>query len=228
VTSRASGPGPASKIRARILYRGTPGFLRIPDDSGKKGTVMNVLRTAHAFRLHPRNVTLAALALLLLVPVAPAGAGPGDDDRAPDLGDCQDLQVPAGNKVVFHAFAEGVQIYRWDGSSWIFVAPEAVLFADAGGDGVVGIHYAGPTWESVGGSKVVGMVLERCTPDPDAIPWLLLGAVSNEGPGVFERVTFIQRVNTVGGKAPTDPGDFPGEVVRVPYTAEYFFYRAHR
>jgi hypothetical protein len=40
-------------------------------------------------------------------------------------------------------------------------------------------------------------------------------------------VTFIQRVNTVGGNAPTDPGNFPGEVTRVPYTADYFFYRAH-
>ena len=155
------------------------------------------------------------------------GADPGNDNRAPDLGDCQDLQVPAGNKVAFHVYAEGVQIYRWNGTSWIFVAPEAVLFADAGDDGVVGIHYAGPTWESNSGSKVVGTVLERCTPDPDAIPWLLLGAVSNEGPGIFHRVTFIQRVNTVGGKAPADPGDFVGEEVRVPYTAEYFFYRAH-
>ena len=40
-------------------------------------------------------------------------------------------------------------------------------------------------------------------------------------------MTFIQRVNTVDGNAPTDSGDFPGEVVRVPYTTEYFFYRAH-
>jgi hypothetical protein len=40
-------------------------------------------------------------------------------------------------------------------------------------------------------------------------------------------VTFIQRVNTVGGKAPSHSGDSVGEVVRVPYTAEYFFYRAH-
>ena len=166
-----------------------------------------------------------AQALFLLALVAPVGAALGKDKRAPDLGDCQDLQVPAGNKVVFHAFGVGVQIYRWDGTSWVFVAPEAVLFADAGDDGEVGIHYAGPTWESVSGSKVVGMVLERCTPDPDAIPWLLLGAVSNEGPGIFARVTFIQRVNTVGGKAPTDPGDVPGEVANVPYTADYFFYQ---
>ena len=132
-----------------------------------------------------------------------------------------------GNKVAHHLYAEGVQIYRWNGTSWIFVAPEAELFANAGANGTVGIHYAGPTWESNSGSKVVATVLERCTPDPDAIPWLLLEAVSTEGPGIFARVTFIQRVNTVGGNAPTDPGDFVGEVVEVPYTAEYYFYRAH-
>ena len=189
--------------------------------------MINSSRTTHAFRLHPLALTLVALALLLLTLVAPAGADPDNDNRAPELGDCQNLQVPAGNKVAFHVYAEGVQIYLWNGTSWIFVAPEAGLFADAGFEGAVGIHYAGPTWESVSGSKVVGMVLERCTPDPDALAWLLLGAVFNEGPGIFHRVTFIQRVNTVGGNAPTDPGDFPGEEARVPYTAEYFFYRAH-
>src|SRR5262249_47684332 len=104
----------------------------------------------------------------------------------------------------------------------------AVLFADAGDNGAVGTHYAGPTWETNSSSKVVGMVLERCTPDPDAIPWLLLEAVFDEGPGILARVTFIQRVNTLGGKAPTDPGNVPGELARVPYAAEYFFYRPHR
>jgi hypothetical protein len=39
-------------------------------------------------------------------------------------------------------------------------------------------------------------------------------------------VTYIQRVNTVGGKAPTVSGGVAGEMARVPYTAEYFFYKA--
>jgi hypothetical protein len=69
------------------------------------------------------------------------------------------------------------------------------------------------------------MVMERCTPDPNSIPWLLLGAASNAGTGVFDRVTYVQRVNTVGGNAPTAPGASAGEVVRVPYTAEYIFYK---
>jgi hypothetical protein len=183
-------------------------------------------KTRHAFRFRPLNVTLATLALLLLALVAPAGADSGNVNPAPDLGGCQNVQVPAGNDVAFHVHAEGVQVYRWNGTSWAFVSPVAVLFADAGFDSAVGFHFAGPTWESVTGSKVVGTVLERCTPDPNAIPWLLLGAVSSEGPGVFDRVTFIQRLNTVGGNAPTVPGGSEGEVARVPYTAEYFFYRA--
>jgi Protein of unknown function (DUF3455) len=184
-------------------------------------------KTTHVFCLNHLTVRLVALALSLFVLGTPATAGQANDDRAPHLDDCQNLQVPEGNKVAFHVFAEGVQIYRWNGASWNFVAPEALLFADAGNNGLVGIHYAGPTWESRSGSKVVGMVLERCTPDIGAIPWLLLGSVFNQGPGIFKAVTFIQRLNTVGGTAPPDPGDFVGEVVRVPYTTEYFFYRLH-
>jgi hypothetical protein len=184
-------------------------------------------RTTHTFRWHRLNVTLAALALLLLARSAPAGAYSDDDNEVPDLGSCQNLKVPAGNDVAFHVYARGVQIYRWDGTSWAFEAPAAMLLDDEEDDYAVGIHYAGPTWESVSGSKVVGTVVERCTPDANAIPWLLLGAASNEGSGIFDRVTFIQRVNTVGGLAPTNPGASSGEEARVPYTAEYFFYRAH-
>lgn len=150
----------------------------------------------------------------------------GGGNRGPDLADCDSLRVPEPSKLAFHAFATGVQIYRWSGSSWVFVAPSARLFADAGGNGVVGIHYAGPTWESNSGSKVVGAVLKRCPAAPNAIPWLLLRAVSAEGPGVFNRVTHIQRVNTVGGNAPAGAGTVVGETANVPYTAEYFFYRA--
>jgi hypothetical protein len=151
----------------------------------------------------------------------------GLDGRAlPDLGECQNLGVMAGNELAFHAYAGGVQIYRWNGASWTFVAPEAVLYADAGENSIVGIHYAGPTWESVSGSKVVGRVSDRCTPDSSAIPWLVLEAVYTERHGIFAHVTYIQRLNTVGGLAPTAPGTVVGEEARVPYTAEYLFYRA--
>jgi hypothetical protein len=71
----------------------------------------------------------------------------------------------------------------------------------------------------------VGAVVDRCTHDASAIPWLLLRAVSSEGPGVFDGVTYIQRINTVGGNAPAQAGGVVGEEARVPYTTEYLFYK---
>ena len=173
------------------------------------------------FRLSATVVVMALLAVTLPVP-AVGGQGKG---RAPDLDGCQYLAVQAGNKAFFRVYAEGVQIYRWNGASWVFVAPEADLFANPGGTGLVGVHYAGPTWESLSGSKVIGAVEQRCTPDPDDIQWLLLRAVSSEGPGPFGHVTYIQRVNTSGGIAPAQAGTLPGDEARVPYTTEYYFYR---
>ena len=172
-------------------------------------------------------VAVAAMAVLAgCAEDSPVGPGAEPDKPAVDLGNCDSLRVPAGSTLALHAYAQGVQIYHWDGRSWTFVAPSAKLFADAEGTGVVGTHYTGPTWESASGSTVVGAVRARCTPNPDAIPWLLLGAVSSEGPGVFQGVTHIQRMNTVGGKAPTENGSFQDQVREMPYTAEYFFYRA--
>ena len=179
------------------------------------------------FRLSVTVVAMALVAVTLAVPAA-GGQGKGKSKGlAPDLDGCPQLAVESGNKVFFRVYAEGVQIYRWNGTTWVFVAPEADLFANVGGTGLIGVHYAGPTWESVSGSKVVGAVLERCTPDPNDIQWLLLSAVSSEGPGPFAKVTHIQRVNTSGGTAPAQPGNFPGEEARVPYTTEYYFYREH-
>ena len=186
---------------------------------------MNDSHVTRASRLRRLGVTRAALTLALIGLVAPAWAVAGDPGRTSDLGDCQQLRVQAGNRVAFQAFGVGTQNYRWDGTRWVFVAPEAVLFADAGDHGAVAIHFGGPTWESNSGSRVVGAVIDHCTPDPDSIPWLLLGAVAAQGPGIFDGVSYIQRLNTVGGIAPSVPGDFPGQVAKVPYTADYVFYR---
>lgn len=145
---------------------------------------------------------------------------------APDLGSCAIVKAPEGSTFAFHAFARGVQMYHWNGSTWSFDGPSAELFADAEGTARVGTHYAGPTWESISGSTVKGTISQRCTADPNSIQWLLLQAVSSGGPGVFDGMAFIQRVNTVGGNAPSYNGSFIGEAANVEYTAEYFFYRA--
>jgi hypothetical protein len=155
------------------------------------------------------------------------GAGVRHELPPVDAPGCDDITVPSGHEFYFHAYARGVQIYRWTGTTWTFVAPSAVLYADAKGKERVGTHYAGPTWQSVKGGTVVGAVVERCSADARSIPWLLLSGTPDGRPGIFQRTTYIQRLNTVGGNAPTVAGTFIGEQKNVPYTADYLFYRKH-
>jgi hypothetical protein len=183
--------------------------------------------------MNPKSIAVIGL----LLSFVSAGVASAYDRRAPDVP--YSLQVPAGGKVSFHAYAIGVQIYTATPSLadptklvWTFTGPEAVLL-DADGV-VVGSHYAyaGPTrpaWRSESGSLVVGArTVPPVTVDADSIPWLVLDAVLTEGPGIFKRTTHIQRVNTVGGLAPVVPPVQLGQEVRVPYTAEYYFYRTQR
>jgi len=146
----------------------------------------------------------------------------------------ENLRPPVTEVLSLETKATGVQIYECNASKgeptrfeWIFKAPEADLFDSAGNK--IGKHYAGPTWESNDGSKVAGEVKARDNgPDPDAIPWLLLSAKSASGTGVFSHVKSIQRVHTVGGKAPTEACSQAqaGKVARVDYKATYNFYVA--
>jgi len=171
--------------------------------------------------------------LLVLLSIMGLSLQPGnatvDNNDGPDLPDqCSSIAAPYGTKLAYHVFANGVQIYRWNGASWDFVAPRATLYAESKFFGEVGSHYAGPTWESKSGSKVKGVRVTGtgCTPDPTAIAWLLLERVESSGPGLFESIVNIQRVNTTGGLVPTYAGSSVGAVVEIPYTAEYYFYRA--
>jgi hypothetical protein len=144
------------------------------------------------------------------------------------------LQAPTGQTVFLEALATGVQIYECgpkvdqpSSFEWIFRAPEASL-ADRSGH-PLGKHYAGPTWESVDGSSVVGDLKARdAGPNPSAIPWLLLSAKTTKGSGVLSPTKSVQRVQTVGGIAPAQPCTSANatQVARVPYTATYYFYRA--
>jgi hypothetical protein len=152
------------------------------------------------------------------IAVAPTG-GPATTEVP------SDLRVHGSPMLAVHA--RGVQIYVLangiDGApAWKLKAPDATF----NGHGIEGRHYAGPTWECItDGSKVVGRKLaEHVSPDPNAVGWLLLEAKSHEGNGVLSKVSFIQRINTAGGKAPTTDGAKSGDEIRVPYEADYVFY----
>ena len=171
---------------------------------------------------------------LILVTLATLAVTPAlgfDNADGPELpAQCSSIQVPTGNKLALHVYARGSQIYRWNTmlGKWDFIGPQASLFAEENYFGEVGSHYFGPTWESKSGSKVEARRVEGtgCTPDPTAVAWLLLSKFRTDGAGIFTSVTYIQRVNTTGGIAPSEPGSYDGEMKEVPYTAEYYFYRA--
>jgi hypothetical protein len=140
------------------------------------------------------------------------------------------LDPPAQSTIDLGLPANGVQVYACtsgkagDAPSWTLEAPHALL---SSGDHVAAIHFAGPIWQGLDGSQVKGARLASAdAPTATAIPWLLLSAAAT-GAGTFAQTTHIQRLDTVGGKAPSSGCDAShvGAKVLVPYRANYFFYR---
>jgi hypothetical protein len=60
----------------------------------------------------------------------------------------------------------------------------------------------------------------RHAPPPTSV---LIRLLTHSGDGFFGSVTYIQRMNTFGGAAPTTPC-IDGEKVSVPYNANYIFW----
>jgi hypothetical protein len=181
-----------------------------------------------SIRMRFVDLSVAAALALASSPGSAAADAPGSASAC-GAGMPAGLAVPAGNDLAFELQAEGVQIYACatagGGFAWTFQAPEARLLGLGGR--ADGSHYAGPTWEGSDGSKVVAAKVEGATPDPAAIPWLLLRAASHAGSGRMAEVSFVQRVKTSGGNAPAGGCDaaHSGAVARVPYRAVYCFYR---
>jgi hypothetical protein len=183
-------------------------------------------RTHHTFRRG--LVSLAAVGLLLGL------AGSAFAQSTPTV--ARDVpanpEPPAGTVLVFELEARGVQIYTCDARAdepdafvWTFRAPEAELFNQHGE--LVGTHFGGPTWQGNDGSAVIGEVLERAdSPEPSAIPWLLLEAKGHVGSGVFATIAYVQRLDTAGGAAPSEgcDADHAGQEARQAYTAIYAYY----
>ena len=167
---------------------------------------------------------IAACAVIALAVAAPAQAGPPEQE-VPSV-----IAVRDGHKLFLVAHATGVQIYRCDGATWGPSTPRAELFDDHGA--AIGTHYGGPTWEARDGSTVKARRVDGVTVDPTAIPWLLLSAASTAVAPDGDRLagtTFIQRIATTGGLAPpaADCNETTAATeAEVPYTADYYFWKA--
>jgi hypothetical protein len=137
---------------------------------------------------------------------------------------------PSGaEEAAFVLSAEGVHVFECKpatgGYTWAFVAPDVTLY-DAGRS--VATQTVPNQWESSSDRSSVSAILRSTqAAGGDALPWALLKAVPLSESGMFAGVTSIQRVNTSGGVAPASGcgESSAGAEVRVPFTADYYFYR---
>ena len=152
------------------------------------------------------------------------------------------IQVPVGNQPFRAAHAVGTQDYVCLSTGWASIAygPQATLFNEDHEQILthflsaypVGSGSFFPTWQDSRDTSTVWaspVQDAKYTPDPTAIPWLLLKVVGKAvGPTGGDKMTvttYIQRVNTTGGIKPTTSCN-EGDKYLVPYTADYYFYKA--
>jgi len=138
------------------------------------------------------------------------------------------LPAPEGKAEVLRLHGEGAQIFRCEaqgtGRHWVYRLPEAEL-VDAAGKVVVH-HGVNLSFEHVDGSRLLGEISDHVpAPVENALPWLLI-ATRSYGKGALAGVSHVQRIDTVGGMPPAgcDAGQV-GQVLRVPFTADFVFYR---
>ena len=140
------------------------------------------------------------------------------------------------------------------GFAWAFYGPQATLFdVDDGDDHQIITHFLSPnpaeadkprpTWQQSRDTSIVwannSSPPAQSSSDPafvaaGAIPWLLLPVAGTQvgptGGDKLTKTTFIQRLDTAGGIAPAASACAAaadaGKKALVPYSADYFFYRA--
>jgi Protein of unknown function (DUF3455) len=148
--------------------------------------------------------------LLAIVSAGAAACSSGAPPGAPATSDAPQiqesnlpapLQVPAGNKLALSLDGSGVQVYQCAKGAWSLLEPAATLSDHGKPAPVATVNQDG------------------------AVPELLLKANQTQGDGTFSRVTYVQRLRTRGGVAPS--GMCPdGTQQALPYTAVYRFWTA--
>jgi hypothetical protein len=130
--------------------------------------------------------------------------------------------------------ATGFQNYTCQANdTWLFTDPEATLYKTTGVPKPIGMHFLNfatgrPVWQLKDGSSVEAARTVTVSGGTGNIAWLLLQAVVTTAGSDGDRLTsttWVQRLNTSGGVAPAGTCA-PGDRIAVPYSADYFFWRA--
>jgi hypothetical protein len=193
---------------------------------------------------------IGAFAVALALPVA-ASAQHGGRIDVPAVP--SNLTVEEGNVPFLQTRAYGTQNYvclpSATGVAWKLFGPQATLYP-GNVPFQIATHFlsANPeepgtpraTWlHSHDGSAVWARAIQPSTDPsyvaPGAVAWLLLEKVGTAegtvGGGLLAQTTFIHRVNTEGGIAPAAGCSSTaqlGAIALVPYSTDYFFYKAEK
>jgi hypothetical protein len=136
---------------------------------------------------------------------------------APETG----IAPPAGSRLIgLFTVLSGTQTYTCVGAKFVAPStPEAQLIGLRGRLH----HFAGPSWQSVRDGSLVTATKLREKAVTGSIPELLLQVNSHSGAGLLSTATYIQRLHTSGGVAPTTACT-DGAKASVPYHAIYAFW----
>ena len=178
-----------------------------------------------AKRIALTTTAVAAAAAATLLGTTAVQAYSAQPARLPAVHAPAALAVPDGNRLTGVFAAKGVQTYTCADGAWKLLEPAATLSDKRDrAHRPVALHSRGPVWVStVDGSAVNGAAIAN-SPKTGTIPELLLQATATRGTGVFGGVSYIQRLNTTGGVAPTTACTGTDQV-SVAYTATYAFYK---
>jgi len=197
-------------------------------------------------------MSICALVLFSNLVVAQAQSARGNEIIPPSVP--PGLEIDAGNVPFLIGHGDGTQNYVCApcdpatpncplGVKFTLFTPQATLFDDAGGQLIT--HFFSPnpaeggvirvTWEdSRDSSRAFAKLIKGVTVREDSVDWLKLdvkntGTLAGPSGDRLTKTTFIQRVNTVGGVAPTvgcRVADDLGHQAFIHYTADYVFYKA--
>jgi hypothetical protein len=180
------------------------------------------MKLATRLALTVTAVTAVAAGTFLGVTTGPAAAS-GSGGTGLDVPAA--LKVPDGNRLSGVFAAEGVQTYTCTDGAWKSLEPAATLrAAHDRSRRPVALHSRGPVWVSTVDGSAVNATAVASSPKDGAVAELLLKATATRGAGVFADVSYVQRLNTEDGLAPTTACT-GSDQVSVPYSATYVFYK---
>lgn len=186
----------------------------------------------------PSRVTpaTAAAATAIVMLIAGCAAGPAMPGFSPSSLP-EPVRVPGGHAVALELVGTGEITYECRQKAatatmagdfeWTFVGPRATL-SDRRGQ-AAGTYFGPPaTWVSSDGSRLTGTQVAVAPAGNGNLPLQLVKASPASVEGVMAGVTYVQRVATLGGTAPSTPCDAAArgrqEIVR--YQADYIFWKA--